>query len=1248
MLRKRTIWEVRLCEISYEFMYGDQQKEAAESYLPAWSGGCCLNITVVSNTGKNLSTSLPTKNPYDTASSVSCGSLYPTLPSLLLRPQSTPAYDTHPFRMTDYGGEKRKRWWAKVKDELTPRRDLLLLKLVLTLHIIGFSFLPFMTPYARQLGITYNEMAIIFALEPISAILGPLIAGMLADKTGRYKLVVVVTIIMSAVFTILLLYIPATPLPTLTLTCHTAGHSLIWDSCDICQDQRNNTFLHLHLQNCEAKCVPPPAEFEMCFTGDYNNSCITLYPDAQVTLNGTVVTTVKKNICSYTWTEVRHEGQVYSGLKCPDPNPDPCPVRCQVSSPPHCTHPDDPSNSPLTFWMYFLHRQFWKTFTMSGYTIMTAITIAILKERGGEYGKQRVIPLIASSITPVVIGALVDWYSEGQDQSDYTLAVYITALFYLITAALVTRLDFMVEKPQHNMLVDLRCLVTSIEVDAFLFVVFCLGANWGFQESFIYVYLRSLDAPYYILGLASFTSKVSAVPVVFLADKILNKCGYHSVFIFSFFLYFLNNFACSYIRAPWMVVALLVTKPLGFNLPYMGMIKLCPRLAPKGLLATMNGLMNPTLFTFGFAAGSSLGGVLVGSLGMTGAFRTFAYTSLGLGICYIALYILYIRRRYGRDDCVQGTKESTETGTTEEGRILEEIMLKEEEQNGNVEEQKVEKDEVRKIDKVCPMLTARPTPEAGPPEDEIDVTLKPIKRLRYRMTWQLKMVELGSSLVTYSVLTLLTVMLANWFYKRRQKVLLIEQIPGPKALPILGNALEVNVEPRDLFQVISGGSYIWSQITPLMRVWAGPFPLIQLFKCSVVEVILSSNKHLDKSRDYTFLHPWLGTGLLTSTGSKWHSRRKMLTPAFHFKILEDFLEVFNSQSTKMVEKLAKKADGQRFDIFPYITLCTLDVICETAMGVNIKAQDNSDSDYVKAVYRIGALVQQRQARPWLQSDLLYRLIGSSKEHDACLKILHGFSYGTIRSRRIEFQKEKTNKLAKHMDDEIIGKKRRLAFLDLLLEYSEEGRGLSDEDIREEVDTFMFEGHDTTAAAINWSLYLLGCHPEIQARVHEELDMIFSSPDQPVTMAELREMKLTENCIKEALRLFPSVPFLARELQEEAVIDNYRIPEGTTVMVVTYRLHRDPDQFPDPERFDPDRFLPENVSKRHPYAYVPFSAGPRNCIGQKFALMEEKILLSSILRKYRAESCTRREDLRLLGELILRPENGNTVKLFPRV
>ncbi|KAK8738037.1 hypothetical protein OTU49_004365, partial [Cherax quadricarinatus] len=412
-------------------------------------------------------------------------------------------------------------------------------------------------------------------------------------------------------------------------------------------------------------------------------------------------------------------------------------------------------------------------------------------------------------------------------------------------------------------------------------------------------------------------------------------------------------------------------------------------------------------------------------------------------------------------------------------------------------------------------------------------------------------------------------------------------------------------------------------------------------------VILSSQKHLDKSRDYDFLHPWLGTGLLTSTGSKWHSRRKLLTPAFHFKILEDFVEVFNNQSNKMVQKLQQKADGKPFDIFPFVTLCTLDIICETAMGCNINAQDNSDSDYVKAVYRIGAIIQLRQVRPWLQPKILFRLSGYAKEHDACLKILHKFSYDTIRSRRKEYLEMKHKKDAASDKEDVIGKKKRLAFLDLLLEYSEQQTTLSDDDLREEVDTFMFEGHDTTAAAINWSLYLIGCYPEIQARVDEELQSIFGDSERPVTMDDLREMKYTENCIKEALRLFPSVPFLARDLKEEVVIDNYRIPAGTTVMVMTYCLHRDPAQFPNPEVFDPDRFLLENVSQRHPYAYIPFSAGPRNCIGQKFALMEEKILLSNILRKFRVESVTRREDLRILGELILRPENGNTLKLTPR-
>ncbi|KAL8207354.1 UNVERIFIED_CONTAM: hypothetical protein K2H54_055044 [Gekko kuhli] len=427
---------------------------------------------------------------------------------------------------------------------------------------------------------------------------------------------------------------------------------------------------------------------------------------------------------------------------------------------------------------------------------------------------------------------------------------------------------------------------------------------------------------------------------------------------------------------------------------------------------------------------------------------------------------------------------------------------------------------------------------------------------------------------------------------------------------------------------------------PLVKLWIGPLPFVILYNAEAVEVVLSSSKHIEKPYLYTFLHPWLGTGLLTSSGSKWRIRRKMLTPTFHFTILTDFLEVMNEQANVLVEKLEKHVDKEPFDCFLYITLCTLDIICETAMGKNINAQSNKDSEYVRSVYRMSELVHHRQKSPWLWGDLLYLMFSEGREHRRRLKILHSFTDNVIAEKARELENQERHQNDTVSTDEQSGHKVRRAFLDMLLNATDDnGKKLSYQDVREEVDTFMFEGHDTTAAAVNWSIYLLACHPEAQRKVHHELDEVFGDSNRHVTSDDLKELRYLECVIKEALRIFPSVPYFARTLQEGCYIRGFKVSKGTEVIIAPLALHRDPAVFPEPEKFQPERFSLENSAGRNPYAYLPFSAGPRNCIGQRFAQMEEKTILATILRKFWVENTQKYDDPGPVAELILRPNKG---------
>jgi cytochrome P450 family 4 len=174
--------------------------------------------------------------------------------------------------------------------------------------------------------------------------------------------------------------------------------------------------------------------------------------------------------------------------------------------------------------------------------------------------------------------------------------------------------------------------------------------------------------------------------------------------------------------------------------------------------------------------------------------------------------------------------------------------------------------------------------------------------------------------------------------------------------------------------------------------------------------------------------------------------------------------------------------------------------------------------------------------------------------------------------------------------------------------------------------------------------------EFQDKVIEEIDQIFGDSDRPCTFQDTLEMKYLERCMLETLRMYPPVPVIARHMKEDVKLvsgDDYVIPAGATVVVATYKLHRLESIYPNPEKFDPDNFLPERQANRHYYAFIPFSAGPRSCVGRKYAMLKLKVILSTILRQFRVRSDLGEDDFRLQADIILKREEGFQIRLEPR-
>jgi len=509
---------------------------------------------------------------------------------------------------------------------------------------------------------------------------------------------------------------------------------------------------------------------------------------------------------------------------------------------------------------------------------------------------------------------------------------------------------------------------------------------------------------------------------------------------------------------------------------------------------------------------------------------------------------------------------------------------------------------------------------------------------------------------------------------------LAEKIPGPTGLPFLGNALDFVGEAPDIFKKLYSKA---EDFDTIMRVWIGTKLVVFIADPRDIEIILGSNVHIDKAPEYRYFKPWLGNGLLISSGNHWRSHRKLIAPTFHLNVLKSFITLFNQNARAVCDKMGA-LNGKTFDCHDYMSECTVEILLETAMGVNKKTQDKSGFEYAMAVMKMCNILHLRHSKFWLRSDLIFNLTKYKKEQEKLLDVIHSLTKKVIKKKKEEWnsgvksiaqvpsetekapeeplRKSSEQPASAHsfgqaaglkddldVDDNDVGEKKRMAFLDLMLESAQNGVVMNDNDIKEEVDTIMFEGHDTTAAGSSFFLSLMGLHKDIQKRVQQELDEIFGDSDRPATFQDTLEMKYLERCIMETLRMYPPVPIIARQLTEDVKLDSgdYTLPAGSTVVVATFRLHRDPIIYPNPEKFDPDNFLPEKSANRHYYAFVPFSAGPRSCVGRKYAMLKLKIILSTIMRNFNVHADIPEQDYKLQADIILKRAEGFKIRLEPR-
>jgi len=346
----------------------------------------------------------------------------------------------------------------------------------------------------------------------------------------------------------------------------------------------------------------------------------------------------------------------------------------------------------------------------------------------------------------------------------------------------------------------------------------------------------------------------------------------------------------------------------------------------------------------------------------------------------------------------------------------------------------------------------------------------------------------------------------------------------------------------------------------------------------VKRVLVSNHKNYTKGVGLDRVKILLGNGIMTSEGDFWKRQRYMMQPMFHRRVVTGFSNLIDDCTERFIEKWeAQAARGELVNVTEDMSELTLEIVLRSIFGPDFERLAKQEGGNPFDV------VTQEQARD-LRFAYRFRSLG---------KVISG-----IVNRRREAREE-------HPD-----------FIGMLMTArdKETGDAMSDRELIDEVMTLVVAGHETTASALNWTWYLISQHPEVEAKLHAELDAV--PVERAAPLAQMESLAYTNRVIDEALRLYPPGWILSRRTIGPDILAGYEIPAGASVMLSPYVLHRHPQFWKDPDRFWPDRFAPEHEADRPRFAYMPFAAGPRHCIGETLALYEMLMHLYKVARRYR--------------------------------